>query len=59
MTRAEAEAAIRAAGGRTASSVSSKTDLVVAGANPGSKLQRAHELGVPVVDEAALRSWLD
>ncbi|HEX6988194.1 MAG TPA: BRCT domain-containing protein, partial [Bacillota bacterium] len=52
-TRAEAEAAVQAAGGRPAASVSRRTDVVVAGENAGSKLDRARELGVPVVDEEA------
>ncbi len=50
-TRAEAEAAVQAAGGRATSSVSRRTDFVVAGENPGSKLDRARELGIPVLDE--------
>jgi DNA ligase (NAD+) len=50
--RQAAEEAIRAAAGRTSGSVSKKTDYLVAGENAGSKLVRAQELGVPVVDEA-------
>jgi DNA ligase (NAD+) len=56
--RRSAEAAIRAAGGKPASSVSRKTDYVVTGADAGSKLARARELGVPVLDEDAFRSLL-
>ncbi len=48
-----AEEAIRAAGGKTAGSVSRKTNYLVAGENAGSKLARAQELGVPVLDEEA------
>jgi DNA ligase (NAD+) len=51
--RQAAEAAIRASGGKPAGSVSAKTDYLVAGENAGSKLARAQELGVEVLDEAA------
>jgi DNA ligase (NAD+) len=57
--RASAEEAIRAAGGKTAGSVSRKTDYLVAGENAGSKLQKAQELGVPVLDEDRFRRLLD
>ncbi len=57
-TRQEAEAAIQQAGGRAASSVSKKTDYVVAGAEAGSKLAKAEKLGVPVLDEAGFRQLL-
>ncbi len=50
--RQGAEAAIRAAGGKPAGSVSRKTDYLVAGENAGSKLAKAQELGVAIVDEA-------
>jgi DNA ligase (NAD+) len=56
--RREAEEAIRAAGGKASGSVSRKTDYLVAGANAGSKLQKAQELGVPVVDEDGFRRLL-
>jgi DNA ligase (NAD+) len=49
---------IQAAGGRISGSVSKKTDFVVAGEQAGSKLERARELGVAVIDEAALRKLL-
>ena len=57
-SRQEAEEAIRAAGGKSAGSVSRKTDFLVAGENAGSKLAKAEELGVPVLDEAGLRALL-
>jgi DNA ligase (NAD+) len=57
-SRQEAEEAIRAAGGKPAGSVSKKTDFVLAGESAGSKLAKAQELGVPILDEAALRSLL-
>jgi len=57
-TRDEASRHIVAAGGRVTGSVSRKTAYVVAGTEAGSKLDRARELGVPVIDEAALRALL-
>lgn len=56
LTRDEARALIEARGGRVTSSVSKKTDFVVAGEEAGSKLDKAQELGVTVIDEAALRA---
>ena len=57
-SRQEAEEAIRKAGGRASSSVSKKTDYVVAGAEAGSKRDKAEQLGVPVIDEAAFARLL-
>ena len=53
MTRDEAAKKIKAAGGRVSGSVSKKTDLVLAGEEAGSKLTKAKELGIEVIDEAA------
>jgi len=50
-SRQQAEQAIRQAGGKSSSSVSKKTDFVLAGENPGSKLEKARKLGVNVIDE--------
>ena len=58
LTRDEAKRLITGAGGAVVGSVSAKTDYVVAGDNPGSKLQRAEALGVAVLDEAGLRGLL-
>jgi DNA ligase (NAD+) len=55
LTREEATELVLAAGGRVTSSVSKKTDHVVAGESPGSKLEKAERLGVPVTDEEGLR----
>ncbi len=52
LTREQAAAKIEAAGGKVSGSVSKKTDFVVAGAEAGSKLEKAEKLGVKVVDEA-------
>jgi DNA ligase (NAD+) len=57
-TRDEVRALIEARGGRVSSSVSKKTAFVLTGADPGSKLERARELGVRVVDEATFRATL-
>jgi DNA ligase (NAD+) len=59
LTRDEAKAKIEAAGGKTAGSVSKKTSYVVAGEEAGSKLDKALELKVPVIDEAGLMKMLE
>ncbi len=58
MTRDEASALIEQAGGRTSSSVSKKTDYLVAGEATGSKYAKAEKLGVPILDEDGLRDLL-
>ena len=57
-TRDEARAALESRGGRVTSAVSKKTDYVVVGAEAGSKLDKATELGVTVIDEAAFKKIL-
>lgn len=58
LTRDEASDRIKAAGGKTAGSVSSRTSFVVAGESAGSKLTKAQQLGIPVIDEEALLAML-
>ncbi len=59
LTRDEAKVLVEAAGGKVAGSVSKKTSYVVAGMEAGSKLDKARELGVPVLDETGLRELID
>jgi DNA ligase (NAD+) len=58
MTRRAAEEAIRRLGGKTSSSVSRRTDYVVVGQDPGSKYQKAQELGVPILTEEEFIQFL-
>lgn len=59
MTRPQAQAAIEARGGRVSSSVSKKTHHVVVGSDPGSKADKARELGIPLLDEAGFLALLE
>jgi DNA ligase (NAD+) len=58
LSRADAAAAIRKAGGRVTSSVTKRTDVVVAGENPGSKINEALKLGIEVISEQQLLALL-
>ena len=59
LSRSAAQALIEAAGGKVSGSVSKKTNYVVAGEEAGSKLSKAENLGVPVIDEAGLQQLLE
>lgn len=59
LTRDEAAELIVAAGGKVTSSVSKKTDYVIAGDEAGSKLAKAEQLGIPILDETGLRELLE
>ena len=58
-TRKEAEQAVEARGGKCTSSVTKKTTLVVVGADPGSKYEKAQQLGTPIISEAEFKEWLE
>jgi DNA ligase (NAD+) len=59
LTREAAKEMLEAAGAKVAGSVSKKTDYVVAGEEAGSKLDKARQLGITILDEAGLRALLD
>ena len=59
MTREEAQSELEARGGKVTGSVSKKTSFVVVGASPGTKLAKAEQLGVPILDEEGLRHLLE
>jgi DNA ligase (NAD+) len=58
-TRDSVKEAIIARGGKASGSVSKKTDYVVVGDSPGSKADKAEQLGVPILDEAAFEKLLE
>lgn len=59
MTRKEAQQAVEDRGGTCTSSVTKKTTLVVAGAEPGSKYEKAQKLGTHIISEEEFRDWLE
>lgn len=58
-TRKEAEQAVEERGGKCTSSVTKKTTLVVVGAEPGSKYEKARQLGTPIISEAEFKEWIE
>jgi DNA ligase (NAD+) len=59
MSREEAKALIQECGGRVSESVGKATSYVVVGESPGSKLQKAEALGIPILNERLLRRLID
>jgi DNA ligase (NAD+) len=59
LSRQQAEQAIKQAGGKSSNSVSKKTDFVLAGENPGSKLEKARKLGIEVIDEKQFMKMIE
>ena len=58
MSRAEAQNQIKELGGKVTSSVSKKTDYVVKGSDPGSKLDKAQQIGIHIIDEGQFRALI-
>ena len=58
-TRSQAQDLIKAASGKVSGSISGNTDYLVTGESPGSKLNKAKELGIKIIDEAKLKELLD
>ena len=58
-TRTQIKQAIKENGGKTSSSISKKTDLLIAGKNAGSKLEKANNLGVEVIDETQFTKMIE
>ena len=58
LSREQATKLVRRAGGKVVNSVSKKTDYLIAGDSPGTKLAKAQELGTEVIDEDALRGLI-
>jgi len=59
LSREDATTLIEELGGKVSGSVSKKTSYVLAGAEAGSKLQKAQDLGIPILDEAAFREKIE
>jgi len=59
MTRSQAKALIEKSGGKVTESVSKNTSFVVAGASPGSKLDKAKKLGIPIIDETTFKKMCE
>jgi len=59
MTRSQAKAGVESLGGRVSSSVGAKTDYLVAGENPGSKFDKAKELGIRIITEEDFLAMLE
>ncbi len=59
MTRSQAKALIEKSGGKVTESVSKNTSFVVAGASPGSKLDKAKKMGIPIIDETTLKEMCE